>query len=200
MPTNVKTENEAKKALNAAIAQMISLSADESTELMSRCYSKQFGKKTIISDDEQFINEVYFIVKGIIRVKIIDIKGTEHTIHFGIENQFLADYNAFLTGQKSRHQLEALEDTEVIVLPRTAIEWGYKNMKEGEKLGRLIAEYYFIYLDTRLQHQYTLSPIERYQLMNEIFPNIHNRVPQHMIASYLGITPIHLSRIKSQSR
>jgi len=91
-----------------------------------------------------------------------------------------------------------MENTEVIVMPRKATEWGYANMQEGEKLGRLIAEYYFVYLDTRIQHLYTLSPIERYSLMNKIFPNIHNRVPQHMIASYLGITPIHLSRIKKQ--
>ena len=89
-----------------------------------------------------------------------------------------------------------MEDTKVAVMPRNAIEWGYSHLREGEKLGRLIAEYYFVYLDTRIQHLYTLSPIERYNLMGEIFPNIHNRVPQHMIASYLGITPIHLSRIK----
>ena len=93
-----------------------------------------------------------------------------------------------------------MENTKVIVIPRTAIEWGYSNLQEGEKLGRLIAEYYFIYLDTRIQHLYTLSPLERYNLMSKIFPNIHNRVPQHMIASYLGITSIHLSRLKKGAR
>lgn len=177
---------------------MVSVSEEEAEVFMSFCYRKSFRKKDLLSDDDKFINEVYFIEKGIIRVKIIDLEGREHTIHFAIENQFIADYYAFLTRKKSRYQLEAMEDTKVIVLPRTAIDWGYKNMKEGEKLGRLIAEYYFIYHDTRIQHLYTLSPIERYNLMGEIFPNIHNRVPQHMIASYLGITPIHLSRIKSQ--
>lgn len=84
----------------------------------------------------------------------------------------------------------------MIVLPRQSIEWGYTNLQEGQKLGRLIAEYSFIYLDSRIQHMYTLTPLERYQLMSDIFPEIHNRVPQHMIVSYLGITPIHLSRIK----
>ena len=152
-----------------------------------------------MSKDETQIDSVFFIEKGLVRVKIIDFKGTEHTTHFTLENQFISDYSAFLTLQKSSYQLEALEDTETIVLPRKAIEWGYKNMSQGEQLGRLIAEYYFIVLDTRIQHLYTLSPIERYNLMNDIFPNIHNRVPQHMIASYLGITPIHLSRIKKQS-
>lgn len=185
--------------IKTAISQMISLTEKEAEELMGFCYEKSFKKKSLLSEDDKFIDEVYFIRKGILRVKIIDLDGKEHTTHFAIEGQFIADYNAFLTRKKSRYQLEAMEDTEVIVLPREGIEWGYKHMKEGEKLGRLIAEYYFIYLDTRIQHLYTLSPIERYELMNEIFPNIHNRVPQHMIASYLGITPIHLSRIKRQA-
>ena len=177
---------------------MITLSEKEAEKFMSFCYPRSFNKKTILSDDDKFIDEVYFVIKGIIRVKIIDLEGREHTSHFAIENQFIADYNAFLTRKKSRYQLEALEDTDVIVMPRSAIEWGYKHLNEGQKLGRLIAEYYFTYLDTRIQHLYTLSPLERYNLMSEIFPNIHNRAPQHMIASYLGITPIHLSRIKKQ--
>lgn len=178
---------------------MIAISSKEADDLMSQCYIKSFRKKELLSDDDKFINEVYFIRQGIIRVKITDLEGSEHTIHFAIENQFIADYNAFITRKKSRYQLEAMEDTSVVVIPREAIEWGYSNLQEGEKLGRLIAEYYFVYMDTRIQHLYTLSPIERYNLMSEIFPNIHNRVPQHMIASYLGITPIHLSRIKRAS-
>lgn len=179
---------------------MIYLSEEEADTLMSFCYKKSFKKKTLLSNDDKFIDEVYFIEKGILRVKIVDLEGKENTIHFAIENQFIADYKAFITRKKSRYQLEAMEHTEVTVLPRKAIEWGYENMAEGQKLGRLIAEYYFVYLDTRIEHLYTLSPIERYQLMDEIFPNIHNRVPQHMIASYLGITPIHLSRIKKALR
>ena len=178
---------------------MISISEEEAEIFMSKCYRRKFKKKEILSEDSKIIDEVYFIEKGIIRVKIFDLNGTEHTIHFAIENQFIADYRAFLTGEKSRYQLEAMEATEVIVLPKEAIDWGYENLKEGQKLGRLIAEYYFTYLDRRIEHLYTLSPIQRYELMNQIFPNIHNRVPQHMIASYLGITPIHLSRIKRQA-
>jgi hypothetical protein len=188
------------KTLINAISEMISISDNEAEEFLAFCYRRKFKKKALLSENDRIIDEVYFIEKGIIRVKITDIEGREHTTHFAIENQFIADYNAFITGKKSRYQLEALEDTEAIVLPRKAITWGYTNLRQGDKLGRLIAEYYFIYLDTRVQHLYTMSPKERYDLMGTIFPNIHNRVPQHMIASYLGITPIHLSRLKSQSR
>lgn len=186
--------------IKKAIQQMISISEEELKQFTNLCYGKNFKKKAILSDDEKFIDEVYFINKGIIRVKITDIEGREHTTHFAIENQFIADYNAFLTGNKSKYQLQALEDTKVTVLPKNAIRWGYENLKEGEKLGRLIAEFYFIYLDTRIQHLYTLTPKARYDLMDDIFPDIHNRVPQHMIASYLGITPVHLSRIKKEIR
>lgn len=185
--------------LQNVLRQMIHISDEELDAFTELCYERVFKRKTLLSQEAKFITEVYFIKKGIIRVKLDDLGGTEHTIHFAIENQFIADYRAFLTQEKSAYQLQALEETETIVIPKSAIEWGYANLGQGEKLGRLIAEYYFIYLDSRIQHLYTLSPKERYDLMNEIFPNIHNRVPQHMIASYLGITPVHLSRLKSQS-
>lgn len=184
------------KLVEDAIRSMIHISDSDLNTLTSFCFRKTFQKKDLISNDDAFIDEVYFIEKGLLRVKITDIEGKEHTTHFAMEHQFIADYNAFLTGKKSRYQLEAMEDMEVIVMPKSAIEWGYSELEEGDRLGRLIAEHYFIYLDNRIQHLYTLSPIERYELMNEIFPGIHGRVPQHMIASYLGITPIHLSRIK----
>ncbi len=185
--------------LKNVLKQMIQISDEELEAFAKLCYKKVFKRKALLSQEAKFITEVYFIKRGIIRVKIDDLGGTDHTIHFAIENQFIADYRAFLTQQKSAYQLQALEETETIVIPKSAIDWGYANLGQGEKLGRLIAEYYFIYLDSRIQHLYTLSPKERYDLMNEIFPNIHNRVPQHMIASYLGITPVHLSRLKSQS-
>jgi CRP-like cAMP-binding protein len=130
---------------------------------------------------------------------IIDANGNEHTIHFALENQFIADYAQYILQQPGMYYLQALEETEVIIFPRQAIEWGYANLSEGQKMGRLVAEYYFIYQDDRIKNTYVRTPKERYDTIKNIFPNIHNRVPQHMIASYLGITPIHLSRLKKES-
>ena len=127
---------------------------------------------------------------------ITDNDGTEHTIHFALENQFIADYAAFILKQPSAYTLQALDETQVIILPRTAIEWGYQHLQQGDKLGRLIAEFYFIYQDNRIKNLYARTPKERYDSITDVFPNLHNRVPQHMIASYLGITPVHLSRLK----
>jgi CRP-like cAMP-binding protein len=176
--------------------QMIHVSDKELNSFLSLAITKTFKRQEIISHPNVVPNEVFFIKKGIIRVLITDNEGNEHTIHFALENQFIADYSNFIQKKSSFYSLQTLEETEVIILPRAAIEWGYENLKDGQKMGRLIAEYYFIYQDDRIKNLYVRKPKQRYDNISEVFPNIHNRAPQHMIASYLGITSIHLSRLK----
>ncbi len=178
------------------IKEMIQISELELDDFLKRTEIKRYKKNEILSTENIVPNDIFFINKGIIRVLVTDLEGNEHTIHFAMEEEFITDYSNFILAQPSFYKLQALEDIEVIVLPRISIEWGYKHLNEGQKMGRLIAEYYFIYQDNRIKNFYVRTPKQRYDLISKIFPNIHNRVPQHMIASYLGITPIHLSRLK----
>jgi len=180
------------------IRQMINTSDEEISQFTSRLTTKFAKKNEVLSKPNTIPNEIFFIKKGIFRVKIVDNEGAEHTIHFAMENQFIADYSSFIQKVPSLYTLQTLEDTELLVLPRTAVEWGYVNMIEGQKLGRLVAEYYYIYQDQRIKNTYALTPKQRYDSISQVFSNIHNRAPQHMIASYLGITPVHLSRLKKQ--
>lgn len=182
------------------IKGMIDISDKEINDFLSRCVSKRFNRYEVVSRPGIIPNEIYFIKKGLIRVIVTDKIGVEHSLHFALENQFIADYSAFILKQPSFYTLQTEEETDVIVLPRSAVEWGYENLKQGNRLGRLIAEFYFIYQDNRLKNLYARTPKERYYAINEVFPNIHNRVPQHMIASYLGISPVHLSRLKNGGR
>lgn len=182
--------------IKQAMKQMINVSEVELKEFLSQAVIKTYKRQELLSKPNLIPNEIFFINKGIIRVLITDNEGTEHTIHFALENQFIADYSNFIQQQPSIYSLQALEETEVVVLPRKTIELGYENLTEGQKMGRLIAEYYFIYQDDRIKNMYVRTPKQRYDSITDVFPNIHNRVPQHMIASYLGITPIHLSRLK----
>ncbi|MBY0425317.1 MAG: Crp/Fnr family transcriptional regulator [Cytophagales bacterium] len=182
--------------LRNAIHQMIQISEAEMHELLSGCFLKTFKKQEVLSRPHVIPNEVFFIQQGMVRVMVTDKEGEDHTIHFALEGQFIADYSSFILHQPSMYTLQSLEETQAVVMPRQVIEWGYKNLQEGDKLGRLIAEFYFIYQDNRIKNLYARTPKERYETISEVFPNIHNRVPQHMIASYLGITPVHLSRLK----
>lgn len=184
--------------IKQVMRQMINVSEDELNDFLSGAFTQKFKRQEIVSRPDIIPNEIFFINKGLIRVLITDKEGTEHTIHFALENQFIADYSNFIQQQPSIYTLQALEETQAVILPRSTIEWGYNNLKEGQKMGRIIAEYYFIYQDDRIKNNYIRTPKQRYDSITEVFPNIHNRVPQHMIASYLGITPIHLSRLKKQ--
>lgn len=184
------------ETISQVIRQMISISEDELTGFLNKAYTRNFKRQEIVSRPGIIPNDIFFINTGLIRVIVTDRDLTEHTIHFALENQFIADYSCFMQKKPSLYTLQAIEATEVVVLPRSAIEWGYNSLAEGQKMGRLIAEYYFIYQDDRIKNQYARTPKERYDSITEVFPNIHNRVPQHMIASYLGITPVHLSRLK----
>lgn len=182
--------------IRQVIQYMINVSEDELNDFLGQAITKTFKRQETVSRSGAIPNEIFFINKGLIRVLICDNEGTEHTIHFALENQFITDYSNFIQKQPSLYSLQAVEETEVVVLPRSAIEWGYENLKEGQKMGRLIAEFYFMYQDDRIKNMYARTPKQRYDSITDVFPNIHNRVPQHMIASYLGITPVHLSRLK----
>jgi len=187
------------EALYKAIQSMINISDAEWSHFLGTCIEKKIKRQDFLSKPRIVPNEIFFIVKGLVRVLVTDENGLDHSIHFAMENQFICDYSSFMQKKPSIYSLQALEETAVIVLPRSLIEWGYEHLQEGNKLGRLIAEYYFIYQDNRIKNMMALSSKERYDSITEIFPDIHNRVPQHMIASYLGITAVHLSRLKKEA-
>lgn len=170
------------------------------TQFMALCETRELKRHALLLEPNTIPQAVFFVLQGGVRVVVTDAKGIEHTLHFAFENQFISDYASFILQQPSPYRLEALEPTSVVVLPRTAIEWGYAHLAQGDRLGRLVAESYFVYHDYRIQNMYVRTPKERYDKLTEIFPNLHNRVPQHMIASYLGITPVHLSRLKKEDR
>lgn len=183
-------------ALRQYIRQMIDISDSDLSQFLSYASIRHYKRLQTLSTSGSVPNEIFFINSGIIRVVITDSQGVAHTIHFALENQFITDYSGYLLQQPAIYTLQALQDTTVIVLPRAAIDWGYAHLPQGQKLGRLVAEYYYIYQDHRIKNLYALTPAQRYASITEVFPDIHNRVPQHMIASYLGITPVHLSRLK----
>ncbi len=161
--------------IRQVMRQMINVTEDELNAFLSQAVITTFKRQEILSRINAVPNEIFFINKGLIRVLITDNEGTEHTIHFALENQFIAEYSNFIQKLPSIYSLQALEETEVVILPRSTIEWGYENLTEGQKMGRLIAEYYFIYQDDRIKNRYIRTPKQRYDSITEVFPNIHTK-------------------------
>lgn len=142
-------------------------------------------------------DEIFFINSGITRNFITNAKGEEITTHFAMEGDYITEYASFLKLRPAVCSIQALEDVEAVIINKKALEYGYEQVKEGNKLGRLIAEEYFMFAVDKLDEMYSDDILERFDKLNRTFPGIHQRIPQHMVASYLGITPVHLSRLKS---
>ncbi|MBU2996280.1 Crp/Fnr family transcriptional regulator [Cellulophaga baltica] len=189
------------KSLNiyTYIKSYITISDEEIELYLNQCYLKTYKNRELISEVNVLDPNIYFIEKGFIRLYITDEKGRKHTTHFASENSFVSDYTSIIRQKASKYNFQALTETQVVVVPPEALFWLYKNVKEGEKFGRLVLDEHFIHLEERLLNLYTHSPQERFELMNSIFPDIHNLVPQHMIASYINVSPVHMSRLKKKN-
>ena len=178
------------------ISQYIEINDDEWKHFTSMLQFKEVRKNEIILSEGSSTTNIYFVLNGVLRTYFVNSDGEEKTFFFSIENFFAADYESFLKGSKSRYTIQALEDASIVIVSLDMLKNIYKTLRYGDKLGRIFAEKYFFLWSDRIQDIYMLTPLERYNNMRHQFPDILQRVPQHYIASYLNITPVHLSRLK----
>ncbi|MFD2907550.1 Crp/Fnr family transcriptional regulator [Flavobacterium ardleyense] len=179
------------------ISHYIEISDEEWISYAAKLCVKKIEKKEIILTQGEICQDVFFVVDGLLRVYFVDDEREEKTFHFSFENTFSADYESFLKKIPSNYSIQALEETTVILMSYEMLHDGYKTLRNGERLGRLLTEEYFFIFNDKIQAMYTQSPLERYNNLTKKFPNILQRVPQHYIASYLNISSVHLSRLKN---
>ena len=181
----------------ASFATLISFSEEEIQGFLPLLSIKNFRKKDILLKQGDVSGEIFFINSGITRSFITNAKGEEITIHFTTENNYVTEYASFLKQRPATCSIQALSDVEAVILNRDALQYGYEQVKDGNKMGRMIAEEYFMMAVGKLEEIYADDILDRFDRLNDTYPGIHQLVPQHMIASYLGITPVHLSRLKA---
>ena len=181
--------------IQAVIGSLIEMNDEEWSYYSSMFKVKQFKKKEILLQTYSICTNIFFVNKGLLRIFFIDKDGNEATFYFSQETDFAADYESFLKGSPSNYTIEAMEDTQVVLMSNHMVIDGYGKLRYGEKLGRLLAEKYFFLFSKKMQDIYTKTPYERYLLMNKQFPGILQQVAQHYIASYLNISSVHLSRL-----
>lgn len=140
---------------------------------------------------------VGFIISGLVHAYYI-AQGVQVTQEFYFENTYATSYVSFLTGQPSMRYLQALDDTHLLVLSREDLYRFYSGSQDAERMGRLIAEAAFMRFDHRTQQFLLKPPEQRYRDLLKDRPNVMQRVPQKHVASYLGIQPESLSRIRKR--
>jgi CRP-like cAMP-binding protein len=145
-------------------------------------------------------NEVGFILNGSFRFYFVK-DGVEISNYFSFENDFISSYRSFLKRESSLINIEAMEDSQLIYFSHSSLQELISDdriMLKMERFGRKIAEYLICCYEERVVSFVTQTPEERYRILLENGNDLLQRIPQHYIANYLGITPVSLSRIRKR--
>ena len=148
-------------------------------------------------EEGQLCRYVGFIESGLVRYHMND-NGVQKTLYFNKEGEFVSNYQSFLPRESSNTSIQAIEDTTLQVISYDNLQKLYSAVSEGEKLGRLAIESVFLTSMQQLKSFYKDSPAERYQEFLRSYPSLAERIPQYHIASYVGIKPQSLSRIRKR--
>ncbi len=178
------------------ISSMIEYSTAEMSELIDRIETRKYKKKEYLLKAGDICKGVHFINSGFCRVKYAD-KKREQTVHFAGENDFTATIESMNLGIPSVYSIEALEITEAFFISRETVEWVCENIKNGNKLIRIINANYCALEVKKIINVLGPDPFNRYIDLITKFPDIEQRIPQKIIASFLNITPVYLSMLKS---
>lgn len=173
------------------------LSDTEWNKIEPRLRQRSFRKGDVLLREGQVCTDVYFILSGLIRLYVV-ADGKEICRQFFFENSFVSEYQSFLNQQPAFLSMDVLEDTEVLTFTWEDMQYFYREIPSFQLVGRKIAEYLFLKITERVNSFLTESPEVRYQNLVDSRPKVLQRIPQYMIASYLGITPEHLSRLRKK--
>jgi CRP-like cAMP-binding protein len=182
----------------AHIGQTIDLTEEEKTLLASRLSERKYLKGQYIGQEGDITKQLTFITNGTVRTFYLDENGNEHIISFGIEQWWAGDLGSMITQKPADFNVQCLENTDVVQISVAALEELYQAIPKLERFFRILIERAYASTQRRIVRNYSLSARERYLLFLEEYPEIAKRVPQYMIASYLGITKEFLSNIRSQ--
>ena len=178
--------------------EKIQLTDEEKEICRSFFIPKKLRKRQYLLQEGDPCKYVAFVEKGMLRLYTIDEKGGEHVMQFAFEGWWIGDQYSFLTGEPSTYNIDALEDCELLLLSKKSEEEMMARVPKMERYFRILLQNNLIATQRRLISSLSRTAEEKYNELVQSCPTIPKRVPQHMMASYLGITPETLSRIRRQ--
>src|SRR5215213_7254896 len=180
------------------ISKHIQLTEKEKEYFISILQAKKIRKRQYLVQAGESCRYEYFINKGCLRQYYLDDKGHEHVLYFAIEDYWISDMYGLTTGEPALTNIDALEDCELLVIEKTFYEELFIEVPKLERFFRIILQRSLIGQQRRVIENMSLHADERYYRFAERYPFLEQRLPQKQIASYLGITPESLSRIRKQ--
>lgn len=184
--------------LSQSIQEKVSITEDEFNFCKTLFIPKKLRKRQYLLQEGDVCKYTAFVEKGMLRTFTVDEKGNEHILQFSSEGWWIADLYSFLTDEPSLFNIEALEDSELLLITRPSWDILLNKVPALERYFRIIVQNNLIATQKRLMGSMSETAEEKYTKLLNSFPHCIQRVPLHMIASYLGITRETLSRIRSQ--
>ena len=180
------------------IKKFVCLTKEEEAILISKINYRKYLKGQYIVQQGDVCKYECFIVKGCTKTFYVDDKGVEHIVMFAIEDWWTSDMGSFITQTPADFNVQCLENTELIQISYEENEELYLLIPKLERFFRLIIQRGFVASQKRIIRNFSMTAKERYVVFSQTYPKLNQRIPQYMIASYLGITKEFLSKIKSQ--
>lgn len=179
------------------IKSIVSINDEEQKAFLSILEVKVFKKKEFLLQEGKICNKITFVNNGIMRL-FYTVEGVENTIQFFFGESWYTDYASFLTGLPTIENMQALEESEVVQIKKNDLYELYHTMPIFEKVGRIFAENAYLSVSQLNQMKTNEEPEVRYINLLKTRPELVQQIPQHYIASYLGIKPETLSRIRKR--
>lgn len=174
------------------------LTEDELNLIDSLSSRRVIKKGEYLTKEGNVANEIALIKSGILRLFYTNTVGEEITGCLAFDNEIVSAYSSFLTQQPSEENIQAVCDTEIVTLAKEQLDFLYNSSASWQKVGRIIAEMHYVELTKKISSFQKDSAKERYNQLVQKQPQYIQAIPQHQLASLLGITPRHLSRIRKE--
>jgi CRP-like cAMP-binding protein len=184
--------------LTAHIRRFIDITDEESSEICVFFEARKIKKKENLLYSGELCKHNYFVLKGCLRLFFIDEKGVEQTTQFAIENWWLSDYMSFQNQLPSDFNIQAVEHTELLSISYMTQEKMFQEVPKMERYFRLVYQKAAAAAQVRAKYQHTFSKEEQFINFRNRFPEFIQRIPQYLLASYLGFTPEYLSEIRKK--
>jgi len=184
--------------LAAHIKRYVDLTAGEATTLFGYTRPLEIKKKSFLLKEGQVCKTNYFVEKGCLRLFFTDEKGVEQTTQFAIENWWITDYASLCSQAPSHFHIQAVEHSSIIAIDEPTRDELFAKLPQLERYFRQVLEKSYGAFQWRIKYIYSFSKEEMYEHFSTSFPGFVQRVPQYMLASYLGLTPEYLSEIRKK--
>lgn len=180
------------------IGKYISLPANKTSLLESFFDQRSYAKKELLLTEGQRCFEKFFIGKGCVQLSYLRQDGTEQTLDFALENWWISDFMAFQHGGISQFSIRAVERTEVLAISAAHQHALLEQVPELHAYFHLVFQRAYAASQMRLRYLYEFSKEELYLHFLQHFPAFTQRVPQYLLASFLGFTPVYLSELRKK--